>query len=390
MFAAGRSGSLSRDSSTKSDLPRRYNQGDAVHSQAYPIIATLFRSGAVAVSSSRRANILKTLPGLLISAFFLWYTFRGIRFAQMRALHVSRPLWIFGVLGFTLASYTLRCVRWTRMMRPTGARFAVCARVLMTSLAANNILPLRIGDIMRVFTYASDLGASPSVILSTVILEKLLDVFVLVLLFVVFMGTNTSVHSRTLAFSLLAVSTAGLLTLLLGARVLEAPLRALFRRLPAGGVVGKLERWLLLALDGIRQIGVAGSLLLLVQSAVIWTCEGMIFVSGAALVGLMVDRIGPWQAVSVANLSYLIPSSPGAIGTFEWAVKASLVSHGAAEGPSALFALALHAWLLLSVTGAGGLIFLVHRFRTPPHKPMLEDIHELPDGLTRESAQTLH
>src|SRR5207244_9302082 len=63
---------------------------------------------------------------------------------------------------------------WTRMMRSTGARFRVCARVLMTSLAANNILPLRIGDIMRVFTYAGNLGAAPSVILSTVILEKLL------------------------------------------------------------------------------------------------------------------------------------------------------------------------------------------------------------------------
>ena len=82
------------------------------------------------------------------------------------------------------------------MMRPTGARFRVCARVLMTSLAANNILPFRIGDIMRVFTYAGDLGASPSVILSTVILEKLLDIFVLVLLFVATMGSmqRTALH----------------------------------------------------------------------------------------------------------------------------------------------------------------------------------------------------
>ncbi len=335
------------------------------------------------MSGTRAATVLKTLPGLLISAFFLWYTFRGIRFAEIAALRFSRPLWILGVLGFTLASYTLRCVRWTRMMRPTGARFAVCARVLMTSLAANNILPLRIGDIMRVFTYSGDLGASPPVILSTVILEKLLDIFVLVLLFVVFMGPNTSPRSRTLAFAMLAISTAGLLTLLLGARILERPLRAAFRRLPAGALMVKLEQRLLLALQCIREIGIAGSLLLLVQTAVIWACEGMIFVSGAALLGLAVDRIGPWQAVSVANLSYLIPSSPGAIGTFEFAVKTALVSHGAAEQTAAVFALALHAWLLLSVTGAGGVIFLLHRFRTLPHKPLLEDIHELPETLPK-------
>ena len=82
----------------------------------------------------------------------------------------------------------------------------------------------------------------------------------------------------------------------------------------------------------------------------------MIFVSAARAVGLITDPVGPWQAVSVANLSYLIPSSPGAIGTFEWAVKTSLMSHGALEAPSALFGLALHAWLLISVTGAGGII----------------------------------
>ena len=148
-----------------------------------------------AAPATRSRNLIKTVPGLLISAFFLWYTFKGISFAQIRALRVVSPVWIFGVLAFTAGSYTLRCVRWTRMMRSTGARFGVCARVLMTSLAANNILPLRIGDIMRIFTYAGDLGASPSVILSTVILEKLLDIFVLVLLFVSFMGPGVSPHS---------------------------------------------------------------------------------------------------------------------------------------------------------------------------------------------------
>lgn len=99
-------------------------------------------------------NLIKVVPGLLVSAFFLWYTFKGISFSHIRALRIVNPAWILGVLGFTLVGYTLRCLRWTQMMRFTGARFSVCARVLMTSLAANNILPLRIGDVMRIFTYA--------------------------------------------------------------------------------------------------------------------------------------------------------------------------------------------------------------------------------------------
>ena len=336
------------------------------------------------------SKAVKTLPGILVSLFFLWYTFfphgkvwilpagRGISIAEIMAIRAEKPVWLLGILGFTAASYTLRCVRWTRMMRSTGARFGVCARVLMTSLAANNILPLRIGDIMRVFTYAGDLGASPSVILSTVILEKLLDIFILVLLFTLTMGSNASAHSKAVAETLLAISTVGLLTLILGARAMKAPLESFFAKHSGNEKIAKIEHWIMLALDCMVEIGIAGSMLLLVQSAVIWTCEGMIFVSAAKLIGLTTDWIGPWQAVSVANLSYLIPSSPGAIGTFEFAVKTGLITHGATEARAALYALALHAWLLISVTGAGGLIFLIHRAKRPEHKPLIEEIETLP------------
>jgi hypothetical protein len=329
-----------------------------------------------AASSSR--NLLKTIPGLLVSAFFLWYTFRGISFAQIRSLHLVHPAWILGVLGFTAASYTLRCVRWTRMMLPTGARFPVCARVLMTSLAANNILPLRIGDVMRIFTYAGDLGTSPSIILSTVILEKLLDIFVLVLIFVSTVGSIATPHLRLIANVSLAISTIGLLVLLLGARPLQAPVQRLFTRLPANSKLARIEHWITLALDATGRLGVSGSLLLLLQSVIIWTCEGMIFVSAINLLGVPTDSIGPWLSVSFANLSYLIPSSPGAIGPFELAVKTSLVNHGASMGQAAVFGLAIHAWMLISVTGAGGIIFLIHRIRIHNHKPLLEEIETLP------------
>jgi uncharacterized membrane protein YbhN (UPF0104 family) len=331
---------------------------------------------ASSVSGAR--NLLKTVPGLLISAFFLWYTFKGISLSHILALRIVHPAWILGILAFTFAGYGLRCVRWTRMMHPTGASFTVCARVLITSIAANNILPFRIGDVMRIFTYAPDLKASPSVILSTVIFEKLLDIFVLVLLFVVFMGPDVNPHSRLLAKMMLAVSSLGLLALLFGARTLGPLLRRLFARLPQHPFLKKLEHWINLALDCIGQIGIVGSLLLLLMSAVIWACEGMIFVSAANLIGLVAGRSGCWQAVSVGNLSYLIPSSPGGIGTFEWAVKTSLVSHGAPEPQAALFSLAVHAWLLISVTSVGAVFFFMHRIKSHNHRPLLEEIETLP------------
>jgi uncharacterized membrane protein YbhN (UPF0104 family) len=341
-----------------------------------------------ATTTSNR-NLLKTIPGLLISAFFLWYTFRGISFAHVLALRAVHPAWILGVIGFTFASHTLRCVRWSQMM-PRGSRsirahFFVCARVLITSLAANNILPLRIGDVMRIFTYAGDLGSSPSIILSTVILEKLLDIFVLVLMFVTTVGRVATPRLRLIADISLAISAIGLLVLLVAARSLKAPIQRLFTRLPANPKFApkliKIERWITLALDATGRLGVTGSLLLLFQTAIIWTCEGMIFASAIFLLSLPVDRIAPWLAVSFANLSYLIPSSPGAIGPFELAVKTALVNHGASMSQAAVFGLAIHAWMLVSVTGAGGIIFLTHRIRIHNHRPLFVEIEELPTEL---------
>jgi glycosyltransferase 2 family protein len=334
-------------------------------------------------NSSR--NLWKTIPGLLVSVFFLWYTFRGISFSQILALRAVHPAWILGVLGFTFASYTLRCVRWTQMM-PRGSRslrnhFFICARVLMTSLAANNILPFRIGDVMRIFTYAGDLDSSPSVILSTVILEKLLDIFVLVLMFVSTVGRVATHRLRLIADISLAISAIGLLVLLVAARRLQPPIQRVFARLPANPRVAKLEHWITLALDATGRIGVVGSLLLLMQTVVIWACEGMIFASALSVLAMPVDRIAPWLAVSFANLSYLIPSSPGAIGPFELAVRTSLASHGASIAQAAIFGLAIHAWLLVSVTGAGGIIFLTHRIRIHNHKPLYVEIEQLPTEL---------
>ena len=322
---------------------------------------------------------MKTLPGLAISVFFLWWTFRGFHTADFRRVHIVSPVWIVGVVAFSVAGYGVRCYRWWRMLRSVKAKFSACARILMTSLAANNILPLRIGDVMRIFTYAGDLNATPSIILSTVILEKLLDVFTLAILFVLTMqiGDGVSAHLRLAAEAGLAISTVGLLALVFGARVLEQPLRRLFAR-TQNAKLSKVEHWLLLALDCIRQIGVVGTMFLVVTSFVAWFFEGLMYVSAARLVGLQTDWAGPWGAVAQANLSFLIPSSPGGIGPFEWACKDALIRHGASAAAGGIFGLLIHAWLLVSITAVGGAMFLIHRLHRARRRPLLEEIETLP------------
>jgi uncharacterized membrane protein YbhN (UPF0104 family) len=336
----------------------------------------------LAMSREHRLNLLKMVPGLLISAFFLWWTFRGFDMADLETVRFVAPAWILPLVGFTIAGYTVRCIRAWWMLRSVKASFSDCARIFMTSLAANNILPLRIGDVMRIFTYAPDVNATPSMVLSTVILEKLLDVFSLAALFTITMhgGRAASPKLRGGAEIGLAISAVCLLVLVFGAHTLQEPVRDLAAK-SGNRFVKKIEHWLLLAMECIEHIGVGGTLLLFVLSFIAWGFEGMIYLSATKLVALKTDVAGPWQAVSQANLSFLIPSSPGGIGPFEWACKDALVRHGAPPAAAGLFGLLIHAWLFVSITGVGGALFLAHRVHRGRRRTLVEELDTLPAEL---------
>jgi uncharacterized protein (TIRG00374 family) len=336
------------------------------------------------VTREHRMGLLKALPGLLISSFFLWWTFRGFKLAALESIRLVAPLWIVGLIAGTCASYWLRSYRWWVMMRSAGSRMRTCFRVLITSLAANNILPLRIGDVMRIFTYAPDLNASPSMILSTVILEKLLDIFTLVLLLVVTVHTGKGLppKTRVLVKTLLVISGGGLIVMVVGARALVRPIKAVFEKLPEK--VGKVEHWLLLALDAIRQIGIAGMAWLFCLSLVIWLSEGLLYLSAMRMIGMQTTTGGsmdwgaPLQTLSLANFAFLVPSAPGGIGPFEWACQNALRLHFVAPSAAGLFGLLIHLWLLVTITGVGGAMFFAHRLHRARRIPLMEEIETLP------------
>lgn len=348
---------------------------------------------AVSVSAGKGRSWWKLIPGFAISLFFLWRTLKGIHYETFREMRFVHPGWIAVLFAAMACGYTIRIYRWWVMLRSSSdAGFSACGRVLLTSFAANNVLPFRIGDFLRVFAYAGDLKASSSTILSTVILERLLDVFtLLVLLAVGLMGGGRilpplhlfghSVSILRFVLPLLALVSAAVLVVLFASHMLERVLHAAMRRMPAGPFVTKLENWLLMAFDAVNKLPLRGKLLLLVTSFAAWCCEGVIFVSAARLLAISSGPRGPWLALALSNLSYLIPSSPGAIGTFEYFCKISMTSQGAPADQSALFGLLVHVVVLFSITLAGGIAFLVHRAHLANRKPLLQEIEELPAEL---------
>ncbi|MGI4756220.1 MAG: lysylphosphatidylglycerol synthase transmembrane domain-containing protein [Janthinobacterium lividum] len=335
-------------------------------------------------------RIWKLLPGFAISGYFLWRTIRSIRLTDLRNLHLQHPVWLAVLVIFLVLDYGLRGYRWWYMLRAYKARLSACLRVLLTSLAANNILPFRVGDFMRIFAYAGDVRAPSSTVLSTVILERLLDIFMLFAFLVVgLLGVDqrfapVSVHGHSvgvlhLAGLILVLASLGLGLLLFGTGLLHRFTERLVARFGQHPRTKKLGEWAVLLFDAVLHLSFLGRVWLVVLTGVIWACESMIFVSCARMIGLVSGARGPWLAASLSNLSFLLPSAPGGIGPFEASAKLAMRAQGVADGEAGVYALLVHVIILFAITAAGGLVFLVHRAkRGSMTKPLAQDLAALP------------
>ncbi len=314
------------------------------------------------------ARLVRVVASLAVTAFFGWLLLRSVDVTAVGAA-------LGQVGGFTVligiaciaCGYTLRIIRWWLMLRAVapGVHFSACTRPFLVSTALNNLLPLRAGDAVRVMGFRRQLDAPGMRVLGTLVIERLLDVMVLLALF--FIGVQfIPADAVPPAFVTAAAVAVGMASLGLVALVAGFPLikraaertlsTALARESALGPALARHVRHLLELLDSLRSPGLTAQLLLL--SVAVWAFEGGVFVAAARGLGLAVHPGGPWFALSTGTLATVLPSSPGYVGTFDYFVVLGLTAYGAGSVEAAGFAVLVHGLLWLPLTVAG-LVFLI-------------------------------
>jgi glycosyltransferase 2 family protein len=130
----------------------------------------------------RTVLIALTTLGLLV--FFLRHADLARVGAEMRQAHAGLLL---GALVATLATYLVRALRWQYLLAPIGrVRFATAFRTTIIGFAASALLPARAGEFLRPYLLARREGLSATATFATIILERLLDLCVVLLLFASF------------------------------------------------------------------------------------------------------------------------------------------------------------------------------------------------------------
>ena len=310
-------------------------------------------------------DILRVALGLGVAAVFIWLTLRQVSLADIGAAFAGTQLGIVaaGILALGVG-YASRVQRWRLMLLSDNPdlRWRDCAGPFLTSFALNNVLPLRAGDVARLFAYRGRLGITLGTGAAAMFVERVLDMLsLLILLGVALMvfGGNASDLLGLGGVALIAIALALLAVLLLPPLLSPAYKlgRALLGLIPGGkgaSLITEADK----AYETLHTLAKGGRMAKLAGlSAIAWLFEGLTFTAAALAIPAIGAAAAAWLALPVGSLSTLLPSTPGYAGTFHYFVTQAMQHMGNAVGPATAYAVLIHAMLWLPVTAAGAIAF---------------------------------
>jgi len=303
------------------------------------------------------------LIGLAVSLGFLWLALGDLHLNEVWAtIRQANYWWILPGVAVYFVSVWFRAWRWGFLLR--GSKRVSASRlfpIVVIGYMGNNVLPFRLGEVLRAYILWRKEGINVGTTLTTAILERLFDGLTMVLfvlfglLFVplsAFLGRLVVVAS-TIFFGALIVF------LFLAAR--PDLLRRLAHFLVDRLVPARLRPPLLGFVEGI----VAGLeslrsgrdvVMLFAITLWVWALEVAKYWLVSFAFDLHLSYVGIMLMGGAVNLLTALPSLPGYIGTFELGIKV-LTGIGAPPTAAGSYVLALHVILLLPVT-LMGLVFM--------------------------------
>lgn len=276
-----------------------------------------------------------------------------------RALLEAHYVYVVPALAFYTLSKLVDTYRWRLMLARLGeASLSGLFGTFLIANMANNFVPVRIGDVLRVQLPAQRYGLPRAGVTATVfVTETLLDGVTFVILALVGLALLDIPSPLTnLIWSLLAVVVVGLALAAWGARF----------RLPQGWQRRGWWRWLpppihrtvnellppfVEGLAALRDLRLGGRLLAL--SLVAWLLEvGMYWLFGIAF-DMHIPIASYLLIMIAANMIVAMPLAPSNLGPYEVAVAEVAIALGVARPLAGGFAIGAHLITILWMTISG-------------------------------------
>jgi len=334
--------------------------------------------------TTKHKQLLKGIIGLLISVGAFWLILKDVNLGQVIDILKKADFFFLAAAFFvTFGSYVLRSMRWPILFRQNPPSFADSFRCLIVGFFMNNILPARIGELVRAHLGGAATKQSRSYVLATIALERLADGIVISLLFALvftYGAADDEVEKAGVLFYVVYLFFfAGLMTAVLLA--LRHRVFALLERI--GQIMpGHLTKYTLVRahrfVEGLEPLLQAKKMFWIsIWSIAVWAVELFVYylVAQAYDNPLSIGVVALFLAA--VNFSSLIPAAPGGIGVIELFATKALVLVGVDSEIAFAMVISQHLIQIL-VIGIPGSYFFFHQMRGKVPEP--EDDLELEVG----------
>jgi len=304
-----------------------------------------------------RRGLGRAVLGIGISLVALFLVARSVDLAATwDAITTAQPQWILVMIVFMVFDVVLRAVRWRVLLRPVAdVPFTMTLPANLVGYLANNILPARLGELVRTDDLGRRSGVPRSTILGTIVVERVVDTVVLVAIASLSILV-LSVRGIVASAVLVGLAVCALLIVAIAIAIAAHRLPGAERATEFLGRWPRVRETLARLRDGLTIATKAGTIGgALVITLLAWGCTILAFTAGAQAVGVQ-PTIG--QAALLAagsNLATAIPAAPGYVGTFELAAVTIGASVGIARSDALAMAVLVHGASLL-LTSIGGAI----------------------------------
>lgn len=318
-----------------------------------------------------RSRLLINLITIAVTVLFSYIALNGINLSlAWHALRTSNYWWILlALIAFGLGNVA-RGLRWRSLFaRGRRPQASTATNAMMVGYLYNNIMPARAGEAARVLVLTQRSKAAPVEILGTVVLERLYDVFAILVIF--FAAEPWLPHVSW--FSAAAIAAIVLAVLIAAAAMVLAiygdrPVRLLLRPLRRFSLFAgeRLEQTIdevIHGLSGLRHP-------VLALEAFAWTITAWLLTALCSYFVTVAFHLHLSYAcgilVSVAiGAGMILPSAPAAVGVFEGATLIALKAYHVPHSSALPYALVLHLVNFVPFVLAG-VVLLHYNARHPP------------------------
>ncbi len=138
--------------------------------------------------------LISLVVGSLLSALTLYLAFRNVPFSQLVSyLGTINYWWLAPTIVLVAATFILRTFRWQIILGHIAPiNYGQAFHPLMIGFMMNCVLPGRVGELARPILLKRKNGVPVTIGLATVAAERIFDIFMLILLFILVFSTITS------------------------------------------------------------------------------------------------------------------------------------------------------------------------------------------------------